>query len=63
MDGVYGARLTGAGWGGCIIALVHQDAVDEFQRHVQQRYRTATNRNAAIFPCKAGPGAGVVTQY
>lgn len=63
VDGVYGARLTGAGWGGCMIALVHQDAVEDFQRHVQQRYRTATNRNAAIFPCKAGPGAGVVTQY
>ncbi len=63
VDGVFGARLTGAGWGGCMIALVHQEAVTEFQRHVQRRYAAVTNRNAAIFPCKAGPGAGVVINY
>lgn len=63
VDGVFGARLTGAGWGGCMIALVHQDAVTDFQQHVQQRYSAVTNRAAAIFPCKAGPGAGVVINY
>lgn len=63
VDGVFGARLTGAGWGGCMIALVHQEAVAEFQHHVQRRYKAVTNRNAAIFPCKAGPGAGVVINY
>ena len=63
VDGVFGARLTGAGWGGCMIALVHQDTVTDFQRHVQQRYNAVTNRTAAIFPCKAGPGAGVVINY
>ncbi|MEZ4681990.1 MAG: hypothetical protein R2932_48060 [Caldilineaceae bacterium] len=60
VEGVYGARLTGAGWGGCIIALVHQDAVGHFQAHVQAAYQAATGRTAAIFPCQAGPGAGAV---
>ncbi len=60
VEGVYGARLTGAGWGGCIIALVHQDAVANFQRHVQESYLTQSGRTAAIFPCEAGSGAGAI---
>ena len=32
--GCFGARLTGAGFGGCAVALVTADAVDDFQRHV-----------------------------
>jgi galactokinase len=60
VDGCAGARLTGAGWGGCIIALVHSDAVSDFETRVQARYRAETGRTAAIFPCQAGPGAGLV---
>jgi galactokinase len=60
VDGVYGTRLTGAGWGGCMIALVHQDAVQNFQHHVQASYTAQTGRNAAIFPCQAGSGAGAM---
>lgn len=63
VDGVYGARLTGAGWGGCVIALVHQDAVAELQQHVAARYRAVTGLTPAIFPCQAGPGAGLVGQF
>ncbi|MCX6046363.1 MAG: galactokinase [Chloroflexi bacterium] len=60
VEGVAGARLTGAGWGGCIIALVDKGAVEAFQTHVQERYKQATGREASIFPCQAGPGAGLV---
>ena len=60
--GVAGARLTGAGWGGCMVALVHQDAVADFERHVQQQFQQQVGRVPAIFPCQAGPGAGFVWQ-
>lgn len=60
VEGVVGARLTGAGWGGCIIALVHKDAVTDFQNHVAARYLQETGKEASIFPCQAGPGAGLV---
>ena len=60
VEGVYGARLTGAGWGGCIIASVHQDAVINFQHHIQESYLTKTGRTAAVFPCDAGSGAGAI---
>jgi galactokinase len=60
VDGCAGARLTGAGWGGCIIALVHQDVVTDFTRHVTARYQSTTGRVPTLFPCQASPGAGWV---
>jgi galactokinase len=60
VDGVAGARLTGAGWGGCIVALVHSEAVSAFEAHLSECYRTRTGKEAAIFACRAGPGAGLV---
>jgi len=62
VDGVVGARLTGAGWGGCIVALVSDHAVPDFQAHVARRYRAETGREAAIFACRSGPGAGLVAR-
>jgi galactokinase len=59
VDGVAGARLTGAGWGGCIVALVAAGAVPAFEAHVAARYEAAAGRQAAIFVCRAGPGAGL----
>jgi galactokinase len=57
VDGVVGARLTGAGWGGCIVAVVHDDAVLEFKAHVSSRYRAETGRPTTIFACRTAPGA------
>jgi galactokinase len=60
VDGCAGARLTGAGWGGSIVALVAEEAVAAFTEHVARAYHAATGRTPAIFPCQAGPGAGVI---
>lgn len=60
IDGVAGARLTGAGWGGCVIALVPEGQVAEFTAQVGRVYAHETGREATIFPCSAGPGAGLV---
>ena len=57
VDGVVGARLTGAGWGGCIVAVVHDDAVLEFKAHVSSRYRAEMGRPTTIFACRTTPGA------
>jgi len=37
-EGVLGARMTGAGFGGCAIALVNKDKVEDFKKAVGQRY-------------------------
>ncbi len=63
VDGVLGARLTGAGWGGCIIALTADAAVNEFSRHVRESYLREYGRDPVVFACQAGPGAGRVSGF
>ena len=40
-EGCFGSRLTGAGFGGCTVMLVHPDRVPEVVAHVQSRYSQA----------------------
>ena len=42
LPGVLGARLTGAGWGGCAIALVEEARAGAAVQEIRRRYRTAT---------------------
>jgi galactokinase len=55
--GVYGARMTGGGFGGCTINLVENDAVDEFQSQVACEYKTTTGLAPQIFVSGAAGGA------
>ena len=61
VEGVVGARLTGAGWGGCIVALTAEDAVEAFSRHVRASYLRECGRDPLLFACQAGTGAGIVS--
>ena len=61
VDGVYGARMTGGGFGGCTVNLVSKDQVAEFQRRIGPRYQDATGLNPQIFVCEPADGAGEVT--
>ncbi len=58
--GCYGARMTGAGFGGCAVALVAQDSVDAFVQEVAPCYEEKTGREAEIYVCQATEGAAVV---
>jgi galactokinase len=58
VEGVAGARLTGAGLGGCIVALVRRDAVSDFETHVSRQFQAQVGRPTTIFACQSGPGAG-----
>ncbi len=60
VEGTVGARLTGAGWGGCIVALVRQEAVPDFEVEVSRRYQEQIGREPTIFACRAGGGAGQI---
>jgi galactokinase len=57
VDGCYGARLTGAGFGGCAAALVHPDTHAEFEQHVCKRYEQVTGRSTSVqwFSPTGGP--------
>jgi galactokinase len=56
--GVVGARQAGAGFGGCMVAFVENEAVTAFADHVRGRYRTATGIEPQVYPVQAAAGAG-----
>jgi len=60
-DGVYGARMTGGGFGGCTVNLVNAENVDEFERTVAEGYTEATGLRPEIYICSTADGAGEVS--
>ncbi len=57
-NGCLGARMTGAGFGGCAIALVHKDSIDTFIENVQKAYTEKIGYAAGFFACESGDGVG-----
>jgi galactokinase len=56
--GAIGARLTGAGFGGAVVALAAADAVGAVVAEATTRYRAATGIDAVSYVCRAVDGAG-----
>jgi galactokinase len=57
--GVIGARQAGAGFGGCMVALVDATRTEAFCADVMQAYFEAAQVRPEIYPVEAAPGAGV----
>jgi galactokinase len=60
VEGCYGARLTGAGFGGCTVSLVAQGAVDGFEAHVAKAYEAAFECKPDIYACRVASGVSQV---
>lgn len=58
VKGVIGARMTGAGFGGCAIALVHKDEIDAFEKILGPLYHEKTGLEASFYVAKISGGAG-----
>ena len=56
LEGVVGARMTGAGFGGCTVNLVRANAVDAFHQQVVETYRARTGLPAEMYVCRAVDG-------
>ncbi len=56
----YGARMTGAGFGGCAVALVEADEAGAFSEQVAANYQAATGNQPALYVSKASRGAETV---
>ena len=54
--GCIGARMTGAGFGGCAIALVHKDSTEDFIKNVQAGYSKVVGYEGGFFACSSGDG-------
>jgi len=58
--GVYGARMTGGGFGGCAIVLVRRDAADATAEAIADDFAARFGRRCPIFATGAVAGAGPV---
>jgi galactokinase len=60
--GVYGARMTGGGFGGCTINLVHAAHADGVRERLEQNYEAKTGMKPTILICEASDGAGAIAE-
>lgn len=60
LDGVIGSRMTGAGFGGCTVSIVKEEAVDAFIRQVGEAYREKIGYNADFYVVEIGDGPCVL---
>ncbi|TVY10806.1 galactokinase [Paenibacillus cremeus] len=56
VPGVLGSRMTGAGFGGCTVSLVHQDSVERFKDEVGRVYTEKTGLKSDFYVCTIGDG-------
>ena len=59
--GCYGARMTGAGFGGSAIALVTSEAAKSFVSHVSAAYRAKGPSTGEVFACQLVSGASILS--
>jgi galactokinase len=60
VDGVFGARMMGGGFGGCTLNLVAPDAVDDFRAHIFAEYGRQWNVEPGVFETGLGGGTEVL---
>lgn len=57
VDGVLGSRMTGAGFGGCTVSIVKEEAIDKFIMEVGKRYEERVGLQASFYVSETGDGA------
>ncbi|HJX71759.1 MAG TPA: galactokinase [Bacteroidales bacterium] len=57
IDGVIGSRMTGAGFGGCTVSMVHDNAIEQFIDKVGRNYQARTGLKADFYIADIGDGA------
>lgn len=58
IPGVYGARMTGGGFGGCTVNLIAPEAVETFSQYVETAYEHRYRKKPAFYDCRPAAGAG-----
>lgn len=61
LPGVYGARMTGGGFGGCTVNLIDPGAASNFREELSKAYNSRFGIVPAFYDCKPAEGAGPVS--
>jgi galactokinase len=59
-EGVIGAKLSGGGFGGCIVAVVSQEKTDNAKKALEEKYRLETGIEPDIYFADIADGAGII---
>ena len=60
LPGCYGARLTGAGFGGCTVNIIQRGQVSAFCQKLESAYESETNLHPKVYVCQASQGARLI---
>ncbi len=61
VEGVFGSRMTGGGFGGCTVTMMRPDAVNRFREVILDGFRSAFQHDAGFYPAIASDGASEAT--
>jgi galactokinase len=61
IDGVFGSRMTGGGFGGCTVTMLRPDAVARFGQEMARAYQRQFHATPQVYACRPSAGAGEVT--
>jgi len=59
--GCIGARMTGAGFGGACVSLVHKNEIDSFLSETSDLYKATTGQTCLLTPCETSNGATIIS--
>jgi galactokinase len=63
IDGVFGSRMTGGGFGGCTVTMLRPDAAARFGEEVTRAYQRQFHVTPQVYPCRPSAGAGEVSDF
>jgi galactokinase len=63
IDGVYGSRMTGGGFGGCTVTMLRPEAVGRFREQITRAYEGQYQVTPKVIECRPSAGAGEVTDF
>ena len=56
LDGVLGARMTGAGFGGCTVTLIEENKIEDYIKNISQIYQAKVHLEATFYVAEIGEG-------
>jgi galactokinase len=58
IEGVYGSRMTGGGFGGCTVTMLRPESAPAFRERIERAYQSRYQVTPLVYPCHPSAGAG-----